>query len=560
MAKRQPSSGRRAVAGRQSARPPVPPRWLPWVPVCAAVILYGTGLNNDMVGLDDHSATVDNPAVRDGRFFSGFNLGMYAPLTWLGYALAQALGGGAPFWYHLLSLIVHAVNVYLVYRFFLQLEASPVGSAVMAFIFAVHPIQVEAVAWIAGFSTPLYTLFYLLACHRFLDFRASAADWRSYAWALFFFVLACLAKSAAVTLPLSLLVLDVWKGSVLPWRRRLLQYAPFGAIALGFGLLTIYSRQQAMLQTEVFTDPISPWERIFVLCYTPLFYWVKMLLPLQLNVYYSFDKVNGQFPWPYYAAPAVLAVLLWTIWRYRHRALWAWQGVLWYFAAIAVMLPFYSLGTFEMRADHYNYLAIIGFSWVLVGGWSALLRRFPNAFTLRATFLWLPALFFLSLQQIRTWKDTISVITHAIDNGYTQNGLLYLGRAKAWGQQGKLQKALDDFDKALQVNPNIAEVYKYRGALLGIAKRFDESLRDLSAYLEKHPQDAETWYNRALTLVNLERYKEALSDLDRTLELDPNFTRAYRARGNVRKQLGDEAGAAADFAEYEKRTGFSAQQ
>lgn len=556
MAKKYPV--KKAVrAAKQSPSAASAQQWWVWVPVATAVLLYATGLNNEMLGVDDHSATVDNPAVREWRLFSQFNLGMYAPLTWLGYALAHAVGGDSPLWYHLLSLIAHAVNTWLVYHLLLRLTGRPVAAGLVAFIFAAHPIQVESVAWIAGFSTPLYALFYLLACHRFLDFRERSNEWRAYGWALLFFVLACLAKSAAVTLPLTLAVLDLWRGQVPEWRRRLLAYAPFGVLAIGFGILTIYSREQAMLKMPLLTDPISAWERVLVVCYTPLFYWVKLLLPVQLNIYYSFDKVDGHFPWTYYAAPAALAVALWAVWRYRQQAPWAWQGVLWYFAAIVVMLPFRSLGTFEMRADHYNYLSLLGFAWVVTEGWQALRRRFPRLPGVGGMpsvgGVWLFMLPILSVIQIRTWKDTISVITHAIDNGYTQNGLLYLGRAKAWGNKGNLQASIADFDKAIAINPELTEVYKYRGALLGIAQRYEASLRDLSAYIERHPSEAEAWYNRALTLVNLKRYSEALDDLNRTLELDPNFTRAYRARGNVRKELGDEAGGAADLAEFDRR-------
>lgn len=557
MAKRQIRAQRKPTA--QPAKKPLQDqRWVIWVPVIVAVLLYLTGLKNEMLGVDDHTATVDNPAVRDGKLFTHFNLGMYAPMTWMGYALAHALGGNNPVWYHLLSLLVHAANTWLVCRLLLRLTGGQMPAAVaVAFIFAAHPIQVESVAWIAGFSTPLYALFYLLACHRFLDFRERPGEWKAYGLALLFFVLASLAKSAAVTLPLTLAVLDMWRSNAPTWRRRLLEYAPFGVVALGFGLLTIYSREQAMLHTPVLTDPINGWERLLVLCYTPLFYWWKMLLPLQLNIYYSFDKVDTQFPWTYYAAPFALAAAFLVMWHYRRQASWAWQGVLWYFSAIMVMLPWKSLGSFEMRADHYNYLALIGFAWVVVKGWSALQQQLSNTWkiSLPPSLLgvWMLALAALSLLQIRTWKDTITVITHAIDNGYTQNGLLYAGRAKAWGSRGKLQEALADFDKALETNPQLTEVYKYRGALLGFAQRFEASLRDLNIYIEKHPDEAEAWYNRALTLVNLDRFEEALRDLNRTLELDSNFTRAYRARGNVRQQLGDQAGSAADLAEYERR-------
>ncbi|MBK8192282.1 MAG: tetratricopeptide repeat protein [Lewinellaceae bacterium] len=119
---------------------------------------------------------------------------------------------------------------------------------------------------------------------------------------------------------------------------------------------------------------------------------------------------------------------------------------------------------------------------------------------------------------------------------------------------------MTDFDKALEINPKLHEVYKYRCGLLGISKQYERSLDDLSKYLEVVPDDAEILYNRALTLVNLNRLPDALKDLDHALEVNPDFDRAYRARGNVRLQLGDERGSNADFQEFERRTGVSPAQ
>ena len=134
---------------------------MPWVAAGIAFILFATGFNNPMVAMDDHSATVNNPAVRDFslKIFTQFNLGMYAPITWLGYALAQALGSGAPFWYHLLSAAVHTANVVLVFRLFHRLESNTTVAFFIALFFAIHPMQVEAVSWIAAFSTPLFALY-----------------------------------------------------------------------------------------------------------------------------------------------------------------------------------------------------------------------------------------------------------------------------------------------------------------------------------------------------------------------------------------------------------------
>ncbi|MBX2893301.1 MAG: tetratricopeptide repeat protein [Saprospiraceae bacterium] len=530
-------------------------KWMPWVPLVLGVLVFSTGLTNELLGIDDHTATVDNPAVRDFKLFSSFNLGMYAPLTWAVYGVAYTLGKDNPFWYHLFSLAVHAFNIWLVFRLLTRLSMGAKTSLAVTLLFAIHPVQVESVAWIAGFSTPLFSMFFLLSCLKYLDYAERPAEAKPYYLSLLLFVAACLSKSAAVTLPLVLVVLDLWRKPAMPRARQMLGYLPFFLIALIFGLLTIYSRTQSAIATETPGSELTLLERLQVLCYTPVFYWFNTLAPFELNIYYSFDKVNGHLPWPYLIAPFVVIVSFIAAWRYREKASWLWFGLLFFFANVSVMLPFVSHGTFEFIADHYNYLAMIGTSLILVKGWQALRERWPSlSGGLRWIGLaWLGLIVILCLRQISVWKDTNTVVSNAIENGYYQNGLMYAARAKHFGNKGKIKEAIRDFDKSLEINPNLYESYKFRGGLYGMMKQYEKSVADLSKYLEHYPNDAEQYYNRGLSLLNLGRLNDAVADFSRTLELNPNFARAYRARGNAYKSLGEAAKAESDLTEWERR-------
>jgi len=533
--------------------PLIAERWLPWIPVVIGALVFSTGLTNEMLGIDDHTATVDNPAVRDFKLFGNFNLGMYAPLTWAAYGVAYALGKDSPFWYHLFSLAVHAFNIWLVFHLLRRLDLGQKTALAVAFLFAIHPIQVESVSWIAGFSTPFFSTFYLLACLKYLDFTEDSERKASYWLALLFFLAACLAKSAAVTLPLTFIVFDLWQKRPIFDARRMLSYVPFFLISIGFGLLTIYSREQSSVVMETPGSDFSPLERLLVLCYTPVLYWYKLLFPFKLNVYYSFNKVNGQFPWPYFAAPFVLAGVGFAAWKFRQKAPWFWFGLLFFFANISVMLPFTSQGTFEFCADHYNYLAMIGIALILVQGWGMLQKKW--SFLTWIGLAWGLMIAVLCVQQIRIWKDTRTVVTNAIDNGFYQNGLMYAARGKDFGSKGKIKEAIADFNKSLEINPSLYESYKYRGGLYGVTKQYDKSVADLSKYLEHYPDDAEQYFNRGLSLLNLGNTQGAIADFSKTLELNPDFARAYRARGNAYLNLGERAKGDADLKEWEKRQG-----
>lgn len=542
--------------------PASPDRWMPWTVAGLALILFATGFSHPMVAMDDHSATVNNPAVQDFslQIFTQFNLGMYAPVTWIGYALAHFLGKDSALWYHLFSALVHAANAFLVFQLFRRLEQQSTVAFLIALFFAVHPMQVEAVSWIAAFSTPLFALFSLLALNAYVRHTESSPWSNTYWWALGFFTLSCLSKSTAVALPLSLLVVDLWLKRPLWSRQSLLEKAPFFLLAIGFGCLSFYSRAQAGHPGDSLAGDFSLADRALMVSHTLLFYWTKILVPLGLSIWYPFEKTaGGGWHWTYYAAPVVLAALLGMAWRLRHSAPFIWRGLLFYLANILFALPFYTVGTFELRADRYNYLAMLGIFAILAALPVFFKEKRPKL--AERLWVWLFALgivwLLIAASRIRDWKDTIVLIDRAVEYQGDNFGKAYLWKGMAYGDRRDIKGSLENFSKAIKINPDLTEAYKYRGGLLGIAKQYDRALDDLNKYLEKNPDDPEILYNRGLTLVNLNRTKEALADFDRTIELNPDFDRAYRARGNVRQQLGDAEGGAADLQEYERRTGIS---
>ncbi len=530
--------------------------WQPWVLAGIGFILFCTGLSNELLGIDDHMATIDNPAVKNFDL-TVFNLGMYAPVTWLGYGIAHTLGGANPFWYHLMSALVHAANVWLVYRLMQRLGIRNTVAFAVSLLFAVHPIQVESVAWIAGFSTPLFSLLCLISLLFYLKHaEKESGSPQHLGLSLGLFIAACLAKSTAVMLPLLLLVLDIyWKKPALEPRKRWLGYAPYFLIALGFGLFTFHTRSAAGVEVGAVSNEFSAFERVLLVCYTPLLYWVKLLLPVSLSIYYSFDKINGQLPVVYYCAPAVLAVVVFAAWYFRRSAPYLRQGLAFYAANILFTLPFYSVGTFELCADHYNYLAAIGVFYLLVSGYEAVRQALPS-FSGPVEWLgriWVAALIVLSLMQIRLWKDTISIVSNAIDKGFHQNGKMYQARAISYANDRKdLAAAMRDFDKALEINPKLPDSYKYRGGLYGVTKQYDKSVADLNKYLELEPGDGEQYYNRGLSLLNLGRVQDAIADFNKTLEINPEFASAYRARGNAYIKTGEAAKGEKDLAEWER--------
>jgi tetratricopeptide (TPR) repeat protein len=345
-------------------------------------------------------------------------------------------------------------------------------------------------------------------------------------------------------------VLDLWKKRGFN-TKTLLEKAPYFAISLAFGALTLYSRQYAgqLNQPADFTLL----DRGLMACHTILFYWKKVLFPTGLSIWYPFEKINGTWSWDYYAAPAILAALLFGAWKSRNVMPLLWIGALFYLSNIILALPWSTFGTFELRSDRYNYLAMLGIFAILASLPDFIKEKRPNwtgaiwAILLGMAFIWLVA----SALRIRDWKNTTTLIDRAIAATGDNFGKAYYWRGMAYGKASDAQKAIQDFSKAIQINPQLYEAYKFRGNIFGMMKNYESSIRDLSVFLEKYPTEVPELYNRGLSYVNLDKNQEAIADFNKAIELDTTFARVYRARGNCYLRIGDTIKGNADLAKWE---------
>jgi protein O-mannosyl-transferase len=529
--------------------------WTPWVLAGLAFLLFLNGIKYPMISIDDNTATIDNPAVKNFNLFGTFNLGMFAPLTWLLYAIAYQMGEENATWYHFFSIALHAVNTGLVYLLLRQLKASWAVAAFVAAGFAVHPLQVESVAWIAAQSTPLYVLFTLLTLRFYLKHINTGQAWSNYYWvAVLTFVAACLSKSAAVALPLALLVVDGWlKRPIIP---NLKEKALFFAISLGFGWLTIVSRIQEIPAEYRVDAGYSIVDRLLMVCHALGLYGNKFLAPIGLSIWYPFEKTaEGNWHFTYYLAPLLIAGVAFLAWWKRREWPVLGFGLLFFLVNIALSLPWQTVGTFELRFDRYNYLPILGLLAIVAAGLEWLQQRGFKWIQYAGVGL-LAVWAILAVIRHQDWSSTINLLDKAIAAQGDNNGKAWYWRGMEIGDNAKgpadVKLAINDFNKAIERNPKIMEAYKYRGALSGFAREYQRSVDDLTTYLNYNPKDAEYRFNRGLSYHNLNRTEEALADLNQTIAEKPDFAPPYNVRGNIYMLLGDSVKANADLEIYKR--------
>ena len=287
-----PQPAATAPAAANGALPTGLNNWLlAGILVAATVAVYYSSLSNDFMIFDDDKAirynnVIKNPTLRG--IFGGNNLGMYAPVTWLGYALVYALAGENATAFHSFNLLLHVGSVLAAFGLLNLLQRNREVSFFAALLFALHPLTVEPTCWIAGQSTLTFSFFYLLSLIAYVKWQGNQKT-AFYGLSLFLFLLSILAKSAAVTLPLVLLLFDWYRNGTIGWKN-VLGKAPYFLASLAFGLYTFSTRAAEGHKLVVSSSAYNLLDRFFMVGHSLLFYPVKLLLPVQLSIFYPMEK------------------------------------------------------------------------------------------------------------------------------------------------------------------------------------------------------------------------------------------------------------------------------
>ncbi len=545
--------------------------------VAATVAVYAVSLQNGFMVFDDDRAIRYNTVIKNptfqGIFFSN-NLGMYAPVTWLGYALVYAVAGEDATAFHAFSLLLHIGCVLTLFALLRLLQPKREIAFFAALLFAVHPMQVEATSWIAGQSALTFSFFYLLGMLAYAHWQRNNRP-VFYALTFLAFVLSVLAKSAAVTLPLMLLALDWYRQGHLTFRN-ILGKTPFFLGSLAFGLYTFATREAEGHDLVVSSKAYNMLDRFLMVCHSLLFYPVQLLAPFRLSIFYPMEKSNGTWPIDYYLAPLILGALAWLTWKYALKLRIAGLSALWYLLPLLVMLPYVSVGTFEMRSDRYVYISSAGFFLLLV--WMAQkmqpLHRRTLLLAAAALYGW------LAYNRSLVWNNEVTVFRDCVEkhpdaalcncnlaygellNLEFDNSILhytntlrldptyveaYNGRGQAYFELKKFPEAFSDFDNAIKGGIATPKLYLNRGKCLVILNRSEEAIPDLAQSIELEPRNPETYYFKGMAEDKTGKFDAAVADYSRAIELQPRYVEALVNRGFIHfreKRLDD---AIADY-------------
>lgn len=523
--------------------------------VVITLFAFLPSLKNGFTGWDDDLLVTENSAIRDlswhniKTIFTSFYTGAYIPLTMLSYSLEYHFFKLNPRVYHTTNLIIHLLVGVLAFLLIYVLSNNILISLTTTLLFAIHPLSVESVAWIAGRKDVLYSFFYLGSLLLYLHYQKQNTK-KFYWFSLFLFFLSLLSKGTAVTLPVVMFICDYLLHRNLG-RKLILEKIPFFMLAFLFGSITVLGERAFGYLSTV--PSIIFFERILFASYGLVFYLYKIVLPMRLSCYYSCPAMTGNVLPPifYFSFVTVVFIVIGVIITAKYT-----RKIVFGFALFLIaILPYLQLiPTGQIIADRYTYIASIGlFSIVGEGFYWLYDKKLKSPNILKPLLIVVFAaiigmLSILTFNRCKVWKDSITLWSDALEK-YPRSKIARYNRAITYRMRGEYDKAITDFSHALRVDPNFARAYNDRGVVYFLLKEYDKAFADYTNALRIDQEYAEAYNNRGVIYIYRTEYDRAINEFNTALRFKPEYADAYYNRGFTFRILEQYETAIADFTE-----------
>ncbi len=506
------------------------------------VIAYVPALNGGLLWDDDGHVTKPELQSLHGLWRIWFDLGstqQYYPLLHSAFWVEHKLWGNAVLGYHVTNVLLHVTAACLVVSIVKRLSLP--GAWLAGYVFALHPVCVEAVAWISEQKTTLSAVFYLAAALTYLHFDKTRRR-SHYFLALALFVLALLSKTVSATLPAALLVILWWQRKRLSWKRDALPLLPWFALGATAGLVTAWLERRE-IHAEGASFALSLGERCLLAGRVIWFYLGKVLWPVNLMFTYPRWKVDTSAGWQYLFPIGVLGLAagLWLLARRRHRG--ALAGFLFFAGTLFPALGFFNVFPFiySYVADHFQYLATLGILVPLACGLAMARGRMPAVRLLAPAVMGvlLATLFVLTWRQSGMYRNAETLYRETLRRNpaswmaHNNLGVILADRP------GRLPEAIAEFEASLRIKADNRQAQNNLGnALLTTPGRMPEGIPHLQAALALNPNFPETHYNLALALSLTGRIPEAIAEYKAALRLRPDYPAARNNLGRLLSRVG----------------------
>jgi protein O-mannosyl-transferase len=530
----------------------------------------------DFINVDDQTFITQNRYVQYGITLDGIRwafsttyAGFWHPLTWLSFMFDYQLYGMNAMGYHITNVIFHILSALLLFWLFNRMTQDIWKSAFVAALFALHPLHVESVAWIAERKDVLSAFFWMLTLCMYVHYTEKPAV-RRYLLVLFFFACALMSKSMVVTLPVVMILLDYWplkrfelkKSHLLLWQLK--EKMPFFILSTVFSITMLFiwhdpSGKDFPLASRIANAPVA-----FIT------YLEKIFWPHNMHFFHYFS--NRLPTWHVLGATLLILFITAAVMIMVRRSPYLFVGWFWYVITILPVLGFMKNGIVWMH-DHYVYLPSIGIGIILAWGVPSLNQIIRKNILLPAGTVVLAILAVVTWHQCSYWKNSISLFSHDLqvtkNNSLAHNFLgyslfkkgkigesiyhynkailtapdyasSYNNRGNAYAKLGQNKLAIDDYTKAISLNGDYYEAYFSRGTVYGkLLGQYKLAADDFSEAIRLNPDYIDAYNNRGIVLDKLGLYQKAIDDFNEAIRLKPDYANALNNRAFSYLNLGN---------------------
>jgi len=529
----------------------------------ATLVAYWQIQHHEFINYDDPAYVTSNRHVQAGLTSSGISWAMttmelsnWHPLTWLSHMLDFQLFGLNPAGHHWKSLLFHLLNVILLFYILHRFTGELWKSAMVAALFAIHPLNVESVAWISERKNVLSTFFWMLTILAY-GYYTVRPRWERYAVVLIFFVLGLMAKPMLVTLPFVLLLMDFWPlkrsrfrlndrdahrheerwptagGSGQSFSKLLIEKLPLLVMSIFSSLMTLRAASE---QAIAATDILPMISRIENAVISYVRYLGKVFWPEGLAVFYPY--VHSWPLWQIFGAGlTIFGVTVFVIRKFRS-APYLTVGWFWYVGTFIPVIGLVQVGM-QAMADRYMYIPMIGFLIMIVWGIPDLIKgwRVRTPILVAVSGVVLLSLGVCTFYQVQYWENSIRLFRQAISvtsGNYVAHNLL----ANAFRDKGELEEAAINYHRAIEINPGYWPAYNNLGVNYTLQKGYTEAIAMYLHAMAINEDDGLVRFNLGEALLQTSKIDEAATQFKEAVRLRPEVAAFQNSLGVAMIRLG----------------------
>jgi Flp pilus assembly protein TadD len=516
--------------------------------VVSILCVYWQVRNYPFINYDSRKYVTENHYVKAGLTsksmawsFTAVRASNWHPLTWLSHMLDSQLYGMNPGRHHLTNVLFHILNTLLLFFVLKRMTGALWRSGFVAALFALHPLHVESVAWVAERKDVLSTLFWMLTLWSYTRYVERSNFYR-YLLVLLLFSFGLMAKPMLVTLPFVLLLLDYW-----PLRRFQLglpgdrnnpqqKHFNFGLIrekiplfflSAASCIVTYIVQKSGGAVNSLVAIPFE--SRIANAVVSYVGYIVKMILPHNLAVFYPYPKFIPL--WKVAGAGFLLVIVSAVVFRMKRTKPYLAVGWLWYIGTLVPMIGLVQVGL-QAMADRYTYVSLIGLFIIIAWGIPDIVSkwRYKRIGLVATIAITLSILIITTRLQIRYWSSSTNLFEHALDVT-VDNSVAHVNLGEALAKQGKTDAAVRHYFDALRLKPDLVIPHLNLGVALRGQGKLIEAVDHFSTALQIKPDCAEAYYELGVTLEKQGHFDAAVRHYSRALRIKPEFTEVHKNLG-----------------------------